>query len=124
MQKSPPRSPCSRSRSPRGRKLREGDKCEARFRGKSSAKMYPGKVTRIHGDGSIDVRYDDGDSDRNLKPSHVSWAQGAIGAGPVPAARRGAACASARAWRLVIGTDSASKLQLPSFTFDSAAQGS
>ena len=33
--------------------------------------MYPGKVTRIHSDGSIDVRYDDGDSDRNLKPSHV-----------------------------------------------------
>ena len=33
--------------------------------------MYPGKVTRIHGDGSIDVKYDDGDSDRNLKPSHV-----------------------------------------------------
>ena len=61
----------SRSRSPRGRKLREGDKCEARFRGKSSSKMYPGKVTRIHGDGSIDVKYEDGDSDRNLKPSHV-----------------------------------------------------
>ena len=33
--------------------------------------MYPGKVTRIHGDGSIDVKYEDGDSDRNLKPSHV-----------------------------------------------------
>jgi hypothetical protein len=32
-------SSSDRSRSPkRGRKLREGDKCEARFRGKSSAK--------------------------------------------------------------------------------------
>ena len=38
------------------------------------------------------------------------------GADPVPAVRRGAACASARAWRLVIGTDSAFTLQLPSFT--------
>ena len=51
--------------------MREGDKVEARFRGKSSAKYYPGKVTRIHGNGTVDVRYDDGDSDRNLKPSHV-----------------------------------------------------
>ena len=35
------RSPSrSRSRSPkRGRKLREGDKCQAHFRGKSSAKL-------------------------------------------------------------------------------------
>ncbi len=46
----------SRSRSPRGRKLREGDKCEARFRGKSSAKYYKGKVSRIHSDGTIDVK--------------------------------------------------------------------
>ena len=46
----------SRSRSPRGRKLREGDKCTARFRGKSSGKEYPGKVARIHRDGTIDVK--------------------------------------------------------------------
>ena len=46
----------SRSRSPRGRKLREGDKCEARFRGKSSGKYFPGKVARIHRDGTIDVK--------------------------------------------------------------------
>ena len=46
----------SRSRSPRGRKLREGDKCEARFRGKSSGKYFPGKVSRIHSDGTIDVK--------------------------------------------------------------------
>ena len=46
----------SRSRSPRGRKLREGDKCEARFRGSSSAKYYKGKVSRIHSDGTIDVK--------------------------------------------------------------------
>ena len=46
----------SRSLSPRGRKLRDGDKCEARFRGKSSAKYYKGKVSRIHSDGTIDVK--------------------------------------------------------------------
>ena len=50
-------SSSSRSRSPkRGRKLREGDKCTARFRGKSSGKEYPGKVARIHSDGTIDVK--------------------------------------------------------------------
>ena len=71
-------SSSDRSRSPkRGRKLREGDKCEARFRGKSSAKYsrgvlrppprhrrdtlasrryYKGKVSRIHSDGTIDVK--------------------------------------------------------------------
>jgi hypothetical protein len=38
------------------------------------------------------------------------------GVGPVPAARRGAACASARASRHGTGTDSALTLQLPSFT--------
>merc|ERR1719390_131423 len=65
-------SSSSRSRSPkRGRKLREGDKCEARFRGKSGAKYYPGKVTRIHSTGEIDVKYDDGDVDKNLKAKHV-----------------------------------------------------
>ena len=48
----------SRSRSPkRGRKkLREGDKCQAHFRGKSSAKLYPGKVVKIHSDGTVDVK--------------------------------------------------------------------
>ena len=61
----------SRSGSPRGRKLREGDKCEARFRGKSNAKYFPGKVQKVHGDGSICVKYDDGDTDARLKPSHV-----------------------------------------------------
>ena len=48
----------SRSRSPkRGRKkLREGDKVQAHFRGKSSAKLYPGKVVKIHSDGTVDVK--------------------------------------------------------------------
>ena len=39
-----------------------------------------------------------------------------LGANPVPAARRGAACASARAWRRDTGTNSALTIQLPSFT--------
>ena len=46
----------------RGRKLREGDKCTARFRGKSGAKYYPGKVTYSFGRHyrcEIDAKYDD-----------------------------------------------------------------
>ena len=51
------------------------------------------------------------------RASRSRAAAGAVpGADPVPAARRGAACASARAWRRDTGTDSALTLQLPSFT--------
>ena len=62
----------SRSRSPkRGRKLREGARVEARFRGKSSAKWFPGKVRRVHSDGTVDVSYEDGDTDSRLKEKYV-----------------------------------------------------
>ena len=51
------------------------------------------------------------------RASRSSAAVGAVpGADPVPAARRGAGCASGRAWRRDTGTDSAFTLQLPSFT--------
>ena len=46
----------SRSRSPspsRGRRLREGARVEARYRGRS--KFYPGKISRDRGDGTFDI---------------------------------------------------------------------
>ena len=46
----------SRSPSPRGGgrgRLREGDKIEARYRGRS--RYYPGRIARDRGDGSYDV---------------------------------------------------------------------
>ena len=46
----------SRSPSPkRGRKLREGAKVQARYRGRS--KFYPGRIERDHGDGTYDLAY-------------------------------------------------------------------
>ena len=42
-----------------------GTKVEARFGGKG--KYFGGKITRVHGDGSFDIAYDDGDSERGVK---------------------------------------------------------
>jgi len=70
----------SRSRSPRFRRERDdedfsddaldskrfgkGQRIEARFRGKQ--KYYSGRITRVHADGSYDIDYDDGDSERRV----------------------------------------------------------
>jgi len=47
-----------------GGKLREGDKIEARYRGKS--KYYPGRISRDRGDGSYDIDYDDGEKETRV----------------------------------------------------------
>jgi ankyrin repeat protein len=44
----------------------EGDKVEAQFKGKG--KFYPGTVTAANDDGTINVTFDDGDKDSNIKP--------------------------------------------------------
>ena len=44
-----------------GSGFREGEKVEARYRGK--ARFYPGKIRRDRGDGSYDIDYDDGDKE-------------------------------------------------------------
>ena len=49
--------------------IAEGSKVEARFRGRS--RYYPGKVLNVHRDGSFDIRYDDGESERMVDPSLV-----------------------------------------------------
>ena len=57
----------SRSPSPRGGgrgRLREGDKIEARYRGRS--RYYPGRIARDRGDGSYDVDYDDGEKETRV----------------------------------------------------------
>ena len=45
----------SRSRSPSRGRMRVGTRVEARYRGRS--KKYPGKISRVHADGSFDVAY-------------------------------------------------------------------
>ncbi len=47
----------------------EGEKVEARYEGRS--RYYPGKITRVHRDGSYDIDYDDGESERMVEPSLI-----------------------------------------------------
>ena len=44
--------------------FREGDKVEARYRGK--ARAYPGRIARVNRDGTYDVDYNDGDKERGV----------------------------------------------------------
>lgn len=44
----------------------------ARFRGKPNAKEYPGKIAKVHGDGTLDIHYDDGDVDQHMDPQFVT----------------------------------------------------
>mgnify|MGYP003328269067 CR=1 FL=1 len=42
-----------------------GDKIEADYKGKG--KMYAGEITRVHDDGTYNIRYDDGDEERYVE---------------------------------------------------------
>ena len=46
-------------------KLNVGSKVECRYRGKS--KYYPATITRVHGNDTFDVHYDDGDQEFGVK---------------------------------------------------------
>ncbi|GMH80068.1 hypothetical protein TrLO_g3161, partial [Triparma laevis f. longispina] len=66
----------SRSSRSRGRddesgsdEIGEGDKVEARYRGKS--KWYSGKVARVRSNGTMDIHYDDGEKELGVDPSFV-----------------------------------------------------
>ena len=45
--------------------MRVGTRVEARYRGRS--KKYPGKIARVHADGTFDVSYDDGESETRVE---------------------------------------------------------
>lgn len=47
-----------------GTKLREGDEIEARY--KRGPKYYPGVIRAVNRDGTFDIRYKDGDSERSV----------------------------------------------------------
>ena len=49
--------------------LGEGVRVEARYKGRS--RYYPGRVSRVHRDGSCDIAYDDGETERMVEPSLV-----------------------------------------------------
>ena len=50
-------------------RFEEGTKVEARYKGRS--RYFPGKITRVHRDGSYDIDYDDGESERMVEPSMI-----------------------------------------------------
>lgn len=52
-----------------GNELKEGSRIEARFKGRS--RYYPGTVTRVRLNGSVDIDYDDGEQERAVEPSLV-----------------------------------------------------
>ncbi|GBG23942.1 E3 ubiquitin-protein ligase TRIP12 [Hondaea fermentalgiana] len=52
------------------------DRIEGRYAGKS--RYYKGRIARVNADGTYDIAYDDGDSERGVKPSLVCH----IGQGP------------------------------------------
>ncbi|CAM9823557.1 unnamed protein product, partial [Choristocarpus tenellus] len=75
-------------RSPgRNGKMREGDKVEARYRGRG--KYYRGKIARVNSDGTFDINYDDGEKDRGLAEEHIKPLEAA--GGGVSDRRRGGA---------------------------------
>ena len=62
----------SRSPSPRGGgrgRLREGDKIEARYRGRS--RFYPGCIARDRGDDTYDIDYDDGEKETRVLAEYI-----------------------------------------------------
>ncbi|CAN0506066.1 unnamed protein product, partial [Discosporangium mesarthrocarpum] len=52
-----------------GTRLREGDKVEARYRGRG--KYYRGNISRVNSDGTFDIDYEDGEKERGLAEQHV-----------------------------------------------------
>ena len=84
-----PAMPSSRSRSRGGDdRLREGDEVEADYRGKG--KYYPARVARVHRDGTVDVKYDDGDREAGVPPRRCRKRGGGAGAGALREATRSA----------------------------------
>ena len=58
-------------------KLEEGDKVEARYRGRE--KYYPGKITRDRGDGTYDIAYDDGERETRVEERLIKKKDGGGG---------------------------------------------
>ncbi|CAM9115803.1 unnamed protein product, partial [Ectocarpus sp. 6 AP-2014] len=58
-----------RERTGGGDRLEEGMRVEAKYKGRS--RYYPGRISRVHRDGSCDIDYDDGEKERLVDPSLV-----------------------------------------------------
>ena len=58
-----------------GRNVGLGDTVKAKYQasvlGPARTLWYTGTVTRVHEDGTIDIRYDDGDEEQHVKREYV-----------------------------------------------------
>jgi len=59
--------------------FREGEKVEARYRGK--ARYYPGRINRDNRDGTYDIDYDDGEKERGVQGELIKSMEGGGGGG-------------------------------------------
>ncbi|CAM9744900.1 unnamed protein product, partial [Scytosiphon promiscuus] len=66
--------------------LLEGDSVEANYRGRG--RYYPGRISRVHRDGTYDIAYDDGEKERGITADLVRASD--RGAGRVGEGRDGA----------------------------------
>ena len=58
-----------------GGRLQEGDKVEARYRGRGT-KFYKGTIVRVNSDATFDIDYDDGEKERGIAEEHVRAVDG------------------------------------------------
>ena len=56
--------------------FREGDRIEARFRGRE--KYYPGQIRTDRGDGTYDVSYDDGTTEMRVREDLIRKGSGMV----------------------------------------------
>ena len=65
--------------SPAVKKLRVGDDVEARY--KKGRKWFPGNIHAVNRNGTYDIRYKDGDSERDVEPDLVRGLSNELGGG-------------------------------------------
>ena len=53
-------------------RLKSGMRVTSHFRGSLKNEAYPGVVSKVYANGNVDIKYDDGDVDKNIKPDGVS----------------------------------------------------
>jgi len=65
----------------------KGSFVEGRFGGKEA--WFPGRIARVHGNGTVDIHYDDGDKERAIDPASGRRVRVAGEHGPGQRGRRG-----------------------------------
>merc|ERR1712065_41026 len=68
------RSKSPKKKSSTGKKIRRGDRVEAKVKGWT--KYYSGEVTRVNDDGTYDIKFDDGERKRGVKKSKIKGNKG------------------------------------------------